>query len=156
MYHQYHLQCPHIQGHVCLPFLHWSTKGNCVWMILFTLWRPAAFEDSHAKTTGLHVALPTRNSGAESGRELLKGSKDLAILLVFTRKKFFGWGASKWRTFRKTAGFTPKPRYDIFVGRLSKCCLDWIASHYSFPCLTIPISCSGIWHVLCFDLDESF
>jgi len=48
--------------------------------------------DSCAKTTGLHMALCTRNSGAESGRELFKGSKDVANLLVCTRKKIFGWG----------------------------------------------------------------
>jgi len=38
-----------------------------------------------------NVALRERNSGAESGRELFKGSKDLAHLLVCTRKNFFGW-----------------------------------------------------------------
>jgi len=42
------------------------------------------------KTTGSHVALCARNSDAESGRELFKGSKDVASLLVGTRKKFFG------------------------------------------------------------------
>jgi len=33
-----------------------------------------------------------RSSGAVSGRELFKGSKDVASLLVCTRKKIFGWG----------------------------------------------------------------
>jgi len=34
-----------------------------------------------------------RNSGAKCGRELWKGSKDVASLLVCTRKKFIaGWG----------------------------------------------------------------
>jgi len=53
------------------------------------------------------MTLHTRNSGAESGRELFKGSKDVASLLVCTRKKLFGWGVQifcewhhKWRTFR--------------------------------------------------------
>jgi len=36
-----------------------------------------------------HVALREQNSGAESGRELFKGSKDAASLLVRTRKRFF-------------------------------------------------------------------
>ena len=36
----------------------------------------------------LHVALRVHNSGAKSGRELLKGSKDVASLLVCTQKKF--------------------------------------------------------------------
>jgi len=45
-----------------------------------------------AKTTGSHVALHVCNSGTKSGRELFKGSKDAASLLVCTRKKFFGWG----------------------------------------------------------------
>jgi len=45
-----------------------------------------------AKTIGSHVVLRVRNSGAESGRELSKGSKDAASLLVCSGKKFFGWG----------------------------------------------------------------
>ena len=45
-----------------------------------------------AKTTGSHVALCVRNSGAESGRELFKGSKDSASLLVCTQKKIFWLG----------------------------------------------------------------
>jgi len=44
--------------------------------------------DSHAKTTGSYVALCVRNSGAESGRELFKGLKDVESLLVCTRKNF--------------------------------------------------------------------
>jgi len=47
-----------------------------------------AFGDSHAKTTGLHMALHTCNSGAESGGELFKGLKDVASLLVCTLKNF--------------------------------------------------------------------
>jgi len=39
-----------------------------------------------------HMALHMCSSGAKSGRELFKGSKDVASLLVCTRKKFFGWG----------------------------------------------------------------
>jgi len=46
------------------------------------------------KTTGLHVALRVRNSGTESGRELLKGSKHAASLLVCTQKKFFWLGGA--------------------------------------------------------------
>ena len=45
-----------------------------------------------AKTTRLHVALHTRNSDAKSGRELLKGLKDAASLLVCTQTNFLGWG----------------------------------------------------------------
>ena len=64
-------------------------------------WRPVGIGDSRAKTTGSHVALRAPNSGAESGRELFKGSKDTASLLVYTRKKFFGWGVRVfWRDFR--------------------------------------------------------
>ena len=44
-----------------------------------TLGRPAAFKDSCAKTTGSHMALCTNNSGAESGRELFKGSKSSSL-----------------------------------------------------------------------------
>jgi len=56
---------------------------------LLTLWRPAGFRDSRAKTTGSHVALHAHNSSAESGRELFKGSKDAESLLVCTWKKIF-------------------------------------------------------------------
>jgi len=38
------------------------------------------------------MALHECNSGAESGRELFKGSKDTASLLVCTRKKFLVGG----------------------------------------------------------------
>jgi len=41
-----------------------------------------------------------RNSGAESGTELFKGSKHLASLLVCALKNFFGWGVQifcEWR-----------------------------------------------------------
>jgi len=53
-------------------------------VIVLTLWCLAAFEDSCTKTTKLYVALRARNSGAKSGRELFKGSKDAASLLVCT------------------------------------------------------------------------
>jgi len=39
----------------------------------------------HAKTAGSHVALREHNSGAESCRELFKGSKDLASHSAKTR-----------------------------------------------------------------------
>jgi len=55
------------------------------------------------------MALHARNLGAESGRELFKGSKDAASLLVCTWKKFFALGMRifcewhhKWRTFQAT------------------------------------------------------
>jgi len=51
-----------------LPESHYSKST-------FNTWASTAFEDSRAKTTRLHVALRTRNSSAESGRELFKGSK---------------------------------------------------------------------------------
>jgi len=52
------------------------------------------------------MALHECNSGAESGRELFKGSKDTASLLVCTRKNFWLGDAEfcewcyKWRSFR--------------------------------------------------------
>jgi len=39
------------------------------------------------------MALRERNSGAESGRELFKGSKDTASLLACSQKKFFSLGS---------------------------------------------------------------
>jgi len=56
------------------------------------LWCLAAFEASRPKTTRSYVALRMHNSGAESGKELFKGSKDVASLLVCTPKNFFAWG----------------------------------------------------------------
>jgi len=56
-----------------------------------TLWCPAGFGNSCAKTTGSHVALCECNSGTESGRELFRGLKDAESLLVCTRKKIFAW-----------------------------------------------------------------
>jgi len=53
--------------------------------------RLAAFGDFRATTTRSHVALHKRNSGAESGRELFKHSKD-ASLQTALEKKFFAWG----------------------------------------------------------------
>jgi len=58
----------------------------------FTLWCLAGFGDFGKKTTGSHVALDVHNLVAESGRELFKGSKDTASLVVHTQKIFFGWG----------------------------------------------------------------
>jgi len=46
------------------------------------------FGDFRDKTSGSHMALCTRNSGAESGRELFKDSKDATSRLVCTWKKF--------------------------------------------------------------------
>jgi len=56
------------------------------------IWRLVLFEDFGAKATGSYVDLRGCNSGAKSGIELIKGSKDVASLLFCTRKKFFGWG----------------------------------------------------------------
>jgi len=68
------------------------------WIFPLTLWRPVGIEDFHAKTIGLHVALQACSSGAESGRELFKGSKDAASLLVCTRQKIFWLGVFLWVT----------------------------------------------------------
>jgi len=62
---------------------HCLSKMAVLWML--TLWRLAGFGDFRRKTTGLHMALPALNSGAESGRELFKSSKDSAILLVWQK-----------------------------------------------------------------------
>jgi len=49
--------------------------------------RLLGFRDFRARTTGLHMALRERDSGAESSRELFKGSKDKFSSLH--SKKFF-------------------------------------------------------------------
>jgi len=58
--------------------------------------RPVAFEDSRAKTTGSHVASREHHSGDESGRELFKGSKDAASLVVGTKKNVFSFGVANF------------------------------------------------------------
>jgi len=100
-----------------LTNIFWRWIGTCHFnKDQLTLWRPVAFEDSHAKPTRSHMSLPARNSGAESGRELFKRLKDLASLLVCTRKKFFAWGVRifcewhhTWRTFRPPWPTSPGP-----------------------------------------------
>jgi len=73
------------------------------------------------------VALYEHNTVTESGRELFKGLKDVASLLVCTFLGFeqlsilIGGGAMALARQPKTAGFRLKSRYDIFVDRLSKC-----------------------------------
>ena len=52
------------------------------------------FQEFHAKTTGSHVALRERNSGAKSGGELLKCSKNLASLVVRNEEKIFWLGVA--------------------------------------------------------------
>jgi len=51
---------------------------------LSTLSCPVSFDHFRAKTIGSDVAVCECNSGAESGRELFKGSKDVVSLLVCT------------------------------------------------------------------------
>jgi len=65
---------------------HWTILG------LLTLCHPASFGYFCTRTTGTHVALCTRNSAAGRGRELFKGSKDVASLLACTQKNIFYWG----------------------------------------------------------------
>ena len=57
-----------------------------------TLSHPVSFEDFMPKKNRSHMALRECNSGAESGREPFKDSKDLVSLLVCTQNKFFDWG----------------------------------------------------------------
>ena len=99
----------------------WKHYNDFLWnnfmcVILVFIWRPAGFGDFRAKTIGFHVTLRTRNSDAESGGDLFKGSKDAASLLVCTRKKLFGLGVQifcewrrKWRAFRPHWPTSPGP-----------------------------------------------
>jgi len=78
------------------------------------------------KTTGSHLALRVRNSSVASGRELCKGSKDMASLLVDTRKKLYGWDVPifcewchKWVTFRPPWPTSPGPGLKLLDGSIS-------------------------------------
>ena len=59
-----------------------------------TLWRLAEITNSRTKTTGLHVALRKNFSSTLSATDLVKGPKDVASLLVCTRKQILlgGYG----------------------------------------------------------------
>jgi len=59
-----------------------------------TLSCPATFGDFRTRTSGSHAVLRACNSGAKSGRELFKCSKDAESLLLCTRKKFLVGGCS--------------------------------------------------------------
>jgi len=66
----------------CIRISQTSNKvTNCL-----TLLHLASFEYFAPKKNRSHVVLCERNSGAKSGRELSKGSKDSASLLVYTWK----------------------------------------------------------------------
>ena len=62
-------------------------------------------------------------SSTENGKELFKGSKNSASLLVYTRKKFFGWGLRifcewrhKWSSFWAILAHVTWPRAQL-LGR---------------------------------------
>jgi len=81
--------------------------------------------DNFAPKYRSYVALRTYNSGAESGRELFKSLKNIASLLVCTRKKFCGWGlwiycerCHKWRTFRTFWPTSPRPELKPLDGSI--------------------------------------
>jgi len=59
---------------------------------MLTLWCLAAFGDFREKNTKMHVALCGNFSGPVSATDPVKGSKDVASLLVCTQKKFWGGG----------------------------------------------------------------
>ena len=59
-----------------------------------SLWRPAYYEDFRTKTTGSHVALRERNSGAESGRGLFIDSKDAEAFWSALEKNLLVWGCA--------------------------------------------------------------
>jgi len=58
---------------------------------MLTLWRPAAFGDFR-KNTETHVVLHRNFSCSVSAMDVVEASKDVASLLVCTKKNFFGWG----------------------------------------------------------------
>jgi len=78
------------------------------------------------KTAGSHVVLRGNISVPVSVTDLLEVSKDAASLVVWTRKKFFGWGVRvfcerrhKWRTFRPPWPISPGPGRQPLDGSIS-------------------------------------
>jgi len=92
--HKYQTRLASLQNYY-LP-----TMKTSLGQLSLTLWRPAGFGDSHAKTTRSHMALHKRNPGAKSGRELFKGSKDMASLSRPVLFNLFCYAAPLkiWRT----------------------------------------------------------
>jgi len=56
-----------------------------------TLWRPATFGDFREKNTETHVTLHGNFSAPVWVTDMVESSKDVASLLVRTRKKVFAW-----------------------------------------------------------------
>ena len=70
---------------------HWVIPKTCKDHPLNT-WRPAAFGDFRKKNAWTHVALLGNISAPVRATDLVEASKDVASLLVCTRKKIFAWG----------------------------------------------------------------
>jgi len=80
----------------------------------------------HAKTAGSRLALRRNFSGPVSATDLVKSSKDLASLVVCTRKEIFLVGRCefyewrhKWRTFRPPWPISPDPGPKLLDGSIS-------------------------------------
>jgi len=69
-----------------------SYKHTCTTKNIFNTFEAGLNQVVRAKAACSHVALYGRNSGAASTRELFKGSKDSASLVVCNEKNFFGFG----------------------------------------------------------------
>jgi len=84
--------------------------------ILVNTFAPGLIQAVREKTAGSHVALHRNFSGQVTATDLVKSSKDSAILVVCTQKNFCGWGMQffcewhhKWRTFRPPWPTSPAP-----------------------------------------------
>jgi len=88
----------------------------------------------------MHVVLRGNFSGPVCSTDPINVSKDVASLLVCTRKKFFAWGMHffcegrhKWRTFRPPWPTSPGPGRQSLGGSISlKCLLETRLQSESF------------------------
>jgi len=80
----------------------------------FTIFAPGLIQAVRTKTAGSHVTFRGNFSGPVNATDLVKDSKDLASLVVYTWKKIFWLGSMdfcewhhKWRIFRPPWSTSP-------------------------------------------------
>jgi len=130
-----HLELTAIVTTTYLQFVSLQSPYSSLCMILFTcsVMCSVAFHFGvrpllgiFEKNTKTHVALRGNFSCSVSATDLVEASKDVASLLICTRKKFFAWGVRifcewrhKWRSFRPRWPTFPGPASQPFGGSIS-------------------------------------
>jgi len=82
--------------------------------MVFNTFAPRLIQAVREKTAGLHVTLRGNFSGPVSTEDLVKSIKDLASLVVCTRKKFFGCSTDPVKVSKDAASLLVCTRKKIF------------------------------------------